>query len=75
MKVWSPGVTAVLSADSGKLEISIPDDLAADRVWIRLYNDEGASTSQPFLIGALPEMKKLNRTTSRVRHRVLLIRM
>lgn len=55
-KVWSPGVEAVAAAESGKLEISIPADLAADRVWIRLHSAEGASDVIPFLIGQLKEI-------------------
>ena len=58
-KVWAPGVDAVPTADSGKIEISIPNDLMADRIWIRLYNDEGASTCQPFLIGLLNEIEEV----------------
>jgi hypothetical protein len=64
--VWSPGVQTVVSKDSGKLEISIPADLATDRVWIRFYNREGASSAVPFLIGNLAELveKEPNNTTS-----------
>lgn len=58
-RVWSPGIEAVPRNDSGKLEISIPADLATDRVWIRLYNDEGASIAQPFLIGSLREIDEV----------------
>lgn len=58
-KVWAPGVDAVPAAESGKIEVSIPADLAADRVWIRLYNDEGASALQPFLIGSLKELSEV----------------
>ncbi len=54
--VFSPGIDTVAAAESGKLEISIPADVAADRVWIRLYNAEGASATVPFLIGQLPEV-------------------
>lgn len=55
-KIWSPGVEAVPKTESGQLEVSIPADLPTDRIWIRLYNDEGASTLQPFLIGSLNEI-------------------
>ena len=56
VKVWSPGVEAIAVPDSGKLEITIPPDLAADRVWLRLYSAEGATIATPFLIGSLPEL-------------------
>jgi len=55
-KVWAPGIDVVSGKDEGKLEVSIPQDLAADRVWIRLYNEEGISAAAPFLIGNLKEL-------------------
>lgn len=59
VKVWAPGIEAIPAAESGKLDVTIPADLAADRVWMRLYNDEGASTIQPFLIGGLKEINEV----------------
>jgi Bacterial pre-peptidase C-terminal domain len=59
VKVWSPGIDAIPSTESGRLEVSIPVDLAADRVWIRLYNSEGASALLPFLIGSLKELSEV----------------
>jgi hypothetical protein len=59
VKVWAPGIEVIPTADSGKVEITIPADLAADRVWIRLYNEEGASVIQPFLIGGLKELQEV----------------
>ncbi len=56
--IWSPGVEAVAGMESGQLEITIPSDLAADRIWIRLYNAEGASAAVPFLIGSLKEQSE-----------------
>jgi hypothetical protein len=53
--VWSPGVKSTVLKEPGKLEIEIPKDLAADRTWIRLHTDEGASPVVPFLLGDLPE--------------------
>src|SRR5262245_13915848 len=49
IKVFASGVEAACTNDSGKLEITIPQDLAADRIWLRLYNAEGASATAPFL--------------------------
>ncbi|HEY3966727.1 MAG TPA: hypothetical protein VGM05_19345 [Planctomycetaceae bacterium] len=64
-QVVAPGVDAAAAAESGKLEIAIPADLAADRVWLRLYNAEGTSAAVPFLIGQLPELaeQEPNNTT------------
>lgn len=56
VSVYAPGVDVAVLPDSGKLDISIPADLPADRVWIRLYSPEGASVSLPFLIGSRPEI-------------------
>jgi hypothetical protein len=56
VKVWSPGLQIMTGKEKGKLDISIPADLATDRVWIRFYNDEGASAAVPFLIGNLREL-------------------
>jgi hypothetical protein len=56
VSVWAPGIEVVPAQESGKLEVSIPADLAADRVWIRLHSPEGASAALPFLIGNLKEI-------------------
>ena len=58
VKVFAPGIDVTAGSESGKLEISIPADLPADRVWVRLYNAEGASAAVPFLIGQLPEINE-----------------
>ena len=59
VSVWAPGVEVAVGMESGKLEVSIPADLAADRIWLRLYNPEGASALAPFLIGSLPEIAEV----------------
>ena len=56
--VWAPGVEVVCGEDEGKLEVSIPPDLPADRVWVRLYNAEGNSNLVPFLIGSFQEIEE-----------------
>jgi hypothetical protein len=56
VKIFAPGIDVTATAESGKLEISIPADLPADRVWVRFFNSEGASAAVPFLIGQLPEI-------------------
>ena len=58
VKVWAPGVEVTVAKDSGKLELAIPADLAADRIWLRLHNAEGASAAVPFLVGSLPEISE-----------------
>src|SRR6266511_1417792 len=56
IKAWAPGLEVVPGKERGKLEVAIPADLAADRVWIRLHNAEGVSAPAPFLIGNLKEI-------------------
>jgi hypothetical protein len=58
VKAWASGLEVTPTAESGKIEISIPENFAEDRFWIRLYNDEGASALAPFLIGSLPELEE-----------------
>ncbi|MGE3780717.1 MAG: PPC domain-containing protein, partial [Pirellulaceae bacterium] len=58
VSIWAPGLEIKPGSESGKLELTIPADLAADRVWIRLYDTEGAATALPFLIGGLPEARE-----------------
>ncbi|MEZ5948980.1 MAG: hypothetical protein R3C12_07165 [Planctomycetaceae bacterium] len=41
IRIDAPGVVVEPGEKSGQLTITIPSDLAADRVWIRLYNAEG----------------------------------
>lgn len=56
VNVFAPGVDVAVLPDSGKLDITIPADLPADRIWIRLHSAEGASELRPFLIGSRPEV-------------------
>lgn len=56
--VDAPGLVVEPGEKSGQLQITIPPDLAADRVWLRLHNAEGASAAVPFLIGNLPEVNE-----------------
>jgi hypothetical protein len=58
VKAWASGLDVVPATEAGKLDISIPADLAADRIWVRLHNAEGASAIVPFLIGNLPEIEE-----------------
>lgn len=58
VKIWSPGVKVAALKDSGQIQVTIPADLAADRVWIRLYDAEGASPALPFLLSNLAEFRE-----------------
>ncbi|MFN0195531.1 MAG: PPC domain-containing protein [Planctomycetaceae bacterium] len=59
VSVWAPGVEVTAAEEKGKLEISIPEDLYADRIWLRLHSAEGASAIVPFLIGNLLEVNEV----------------
>jgi len=71
VSVFAPGVDVTVGSDSGKLEVTIPADLLADRVWIRLYNPEGASNLLPFLIGNRPEVTEVEPNNERKEAQVI----
>ncbi|MCA9218174.1 MAG: PPC domain-containing protein [Planctomycetales bacterium] len=52
-QVWASGLQATCLKDKGQIEIALPADFDNDRVWVRLFNDEGASTAVPFLVNSL----------------------
>ena len=54
--VLGSGVQVHPADDKGKLSISVSPDAPSGLVWLRLYNNEGASALKPFLIGTLPEI-------------------
>ncbi|HET6425076.1 MAG TPA: PPC domain-containing protein, partial [Planctomycetaceae bacterium] len=58
VSIDAPSVEIKPGTESGALEITIPADLAADRVWIRAFNAEGASATVPLLIGNLKELNE-----------------
>jgi hypothetical protein len=64
VSIDAPGLEVTVGQDAGKLEISIPADLATDRIWIRMHNVEGASNAVPFLVGSLKEMSELEPNNS-----------
>lgn len=48
--VHASGCDVLALEETGKFQITIPKDLPQDRIWVRLYNSEGASQAVPFLI-------------------------
>ena len=58
VKIRAAGVKVVALKDSGQIQVTIPADLAADRVWIRLYDADGASPALPFLLSNLAEFRE-----------------
>lgn len=64
VSIDAPGVEIKPGMESGNLDITVPADLAADRIWMRLFNGEGASASVPFLIGNLKEVAEVEPNNS-----------
>lgn len=50
------GVTAEPADDAKTIRITIAPETAAGLCWLRAYNDDGASSLRPFVIGTLPEV-------------------
>jgi hypothetical protein len=55
---WSDdeGISVKAASAKGKLSISVAADVKPGAYWIRLYDDQGASSLRPFLVGNLPEV-------------------
>ena len=58
VKVWAggKGVTVEPGKDKGKLSVTAAADAVPGVYWLRAYNDDGASTLRPFVVGTLPEV-------------------
>ncbi|MBX3422145.1 MAG: PPC domain-containing protein [Pirellulaceae bacterium] len=56
VQVDAPGFQVALGSESGKLDVTIPSDLPVGRVWLRLFNTDGASNLMPLLVSDLPEL-------------------
>jgi hypothetical protein len=57
VRVWAsePGVTFEPGSEEGKLTARIDADAVPGLRLVRVYDDEGASSPRPFLVGTLPE--------------------
>jgi hypothetical protein len=58
VKAWVEGRGVEIRAEreKGKLKAVVAADAAPGLRWIRLHDEEGASTLRPFVIGVLPEV-------------------
>jgi hypothetical protein len=58
VQVWTSdkAVAATASKDKGKLSIVIAADAVPGVYWLRLHDEQGASTLRPFLVGTLPDV-------------------
>ncbi len=58
VQVWASdkAVTATATATKGTFRVTIAKDAALGICWLRWYDDAGASSLRPFVIGTLPEI-------------------
>lgn len=58
VKCWveGAGLSVKPGEEKGKLSVQVADDAQPGVRWVRVYDDEGATSLRPFLIGALPEV-------------------
>src|SRR5689334_9669816 len=54
--VEGKGVTVRVGKEKGKLSFQVAQDAAPGTYWVRLYDEKGASSPRPFLVGTLPEV-------------------
>ncbi|MCA9067997.1 MAG: PPC domain-containing protein, partial [Planctomycetaceae bacterium] len=68
VKVWTDRkeVSAEVTKDGKKLQVSIAKEAKPGVYWLRVWNAEGASSLRPFIVGRLPEVqeKEPNETLS-----------
>lgn len=55
VRVDAIGAEVEVTEEKGKLAVHVPHGSFASRVWLRMYNDDGASPLVPLLVGNLPE--------------------
>ncbi len=58
IKAWvdGPGVTIKAGEKKGELQITVASDAPPGPRWVRLYDEDGATTPRPFLVGRLAEV-------------------
>ena len=57
-RAWASGqgLTVKPSRDKGRLTVTAAANARPGTYWLRLFDDEGASSLRPFLVGTLPEV-------------------
>ena len=58
VQVWTSdkAITPTAGKDKGKFSVRIAADAVPGVHWLRLHDDQGASTLRPFVVGTLPEV-------------------
>ena len=52
------GVSVEPGKDKGKLSVTVAADAVPGIYWLRLFDEQGASSLRPFLVGTLPEVRE-----------------
>jgi hypothetical protein len=58
VQAWVSGRGVEVKPDKGKLSVTVAADALPGTYWLRLYDEEGASSLRPFLVGTLPEVRE-----------------
>jgi hypothetical protein len=69
VRAWvdRPGIEVVAAEEKNKLTVKVAPDAAPGVCWFRLYDDEGATSSRPFVVGTLPEIVETEPNDDRVK--------
>ncbi len=61
VRAWAsiPGIAIKPGAEKGKLTVTIAPDAPPGVHWLRLFDDEGATSPRPFVVGQLPEVNEV----------------
>jgi hypothetical protein len=58
VRASNAGITAKAVKEKGKLIVTVAAAVEPGRHWLWLYDDQGASVAQPFMVGTLPEIRE-----------------
>jgi hypothetical protein len=60
VQVWTdnPTITIKCAKDKGRLTINVAADAVPGVHWLRLHDEQGASTMRPFIVGTLPDVSE-----------------
>jgi hypothetical protein len=60
VKCWAsdPAIKVESGKEKGTLRITVPSDATPGTHWIRLFDDTGASSLRPFVVGLVPDIRE-----------------
>jgi hypothetical protein len=53
-----PGLEVTSDTDKNKLTVTVASDAAPGVYWVRFYDDEGATSPRPFVVGTISELNE-----------------